>query len=230
MSRENCIAIRPFISSEEECQSLCQKSKTCGYYKYIQGATLQEMVISKTLIFVQTRSPRRRRGERTCLLGDRSRSPDCQVGAGTLSCRPGRSLVASRQSSQSNTYSPLDPLDADTPEFCYLLSSCSKRIIDNHLCTVGQNNLLDVKLFTPSLAACRDHCERTTECRYYYWYPISYSSAPLYCYLFRQCAIKDDEPTVALVMGGRHPGHYFMDSDDFNDIVTRNQVGVILRY
>ena len=55
---------------------------------------------------------------------------------------------------------------------------------------MGQNNLLDVKLFTPSLAACRDHCERTTECRYYYWYPISYSSAPLYCYLFRQCAIK----------------------------------------
>ena len=59
----------------------------------------------------------------------------------------------------------ISPLDADTPEFCYLLSSCSKRIIDNHLCTVGQNNLLDVKLFTPSLAACRDHCERTTECR-----------------------------------------------------------------
>ena len=26
--------------------------------------------------------------------------------------------------------------------------------------------------------------------RYYYWYPISYSSAPLYCYMFRQCAVK----------------------------------------
>ena len=38
MSRENSIAIQPFISSEEECQSLCQKSKTCGYYKYIEGA------------------------------------------------------------------------------------------------------------------------------------------------------------------------------------------------
>ena len=35
---------------------------------------------------------------------------------------------------------------------------------------------------------------------------------------------QDDEPTVALVMGGRHPGHYFMDSDDFNDIVSRNKV------
>ena len=60
--------------------------------------------------------------------------------------------------------------------------------------------------------------------RYYYWYPISYSAAPLYCYLFRQCAPQDDEPTVALVMGGRHPGHYFMDKDDFNDIVTRTEV------
>ena len=37
MSRENSIAIKPFISSEKECQSLCQKSKTCGYYKYIEG-------------------------------------------------------------------------------------------------------------------------------------------------------------------------------------------------
>ena len=37
---------------------------------------------------------------------------------------------------------------------------------------------------------------------------------------------QDDEPTVALVMGGRHPGHYFMDSDDFNDIVSRNKVGL----
>ena len=26
---------------------------------------------------------------------------------------------------------------------------------------------------------------------------------------------------VALVVGGRHPGHYFLDSDDFNDVVTR---------
>ena len=60
--------------------------------------------------------------------------------------------------------------------------------------------------------------------RYYYWYPISYSSAPLYCYLFRQCASLDDEPTVSLIMGGRHPGHYFMDKDDFNDIVTRTEV------
>ena len=37
----------------------------------------------------------------------------------------------------------------------------------------------------------------------------------------RQCAAGDDEPLVALVVGGRHPGHYFLDSGDFTDVVTR---------
>ena len=36
-----------------------------------------------------------------------------------------------------------------------------------------------------------------------------------------QCSNADNEPMVALVVGGRHPGHYFLDSDDFNDVVTR---------
>jgi hypothetical protein len=58
--------------------------------------------------------------------------------------------------------------------------------------------------------------------RYYYWYPIDFSPSPLYCYLFRQCAPGDDEPEVALVVGGRHPGHYYLDSDDFNDVVRRS--------
>ena len=55
--------------------------------------------------------------------------------------------------------------EADTPEFCYLLSSCSKRMIENVLCTIGENNFLDVKLFTPSLAACQQHCEDTMGCK-----------------------------------------------------------------
>ena len=41
------------------------------------------------------------------------------------------------------------------------------------------------------------------------------------------CAAKDDEPEVALVVGGRHPGHYFIDSDDFNDIVTRFNISFL---
>jgi hypothetical protein len=35
-------------------------------------------------------------------------------------------------------------------------------------------------------------------------------------------SVSDDEPEVSLVVGGRHPGHYFIDSDNFNDIVTRS--------
>ena len=56
-------------------------------------------------------------------------------------------------------------IGADTPEFCYQLRSCSRRIIDNALCTIGENNLLDVKLFTPDLGACRNLCESTAGCR-----------------------------------------------------------------
>ena len=39
MSKENCISIRPFVTSEKECLNLCQKSRNCGYYKYIKGET-----------------------------------------------------------------------------------------------------------------------------------------------------------------------------------------------
>ncbi len=28
-------------------------------------------------------------------------------------------------------------------------------------------------------------CEDNAECRFYHWYPIDYSPAPLYCYIFR---------------------------------------------
>ena len=40
MSKENCISIRPFVTSEKECLNLCQKSRNCGYYKYIKGEIL----------------------------------------------------------------------------------------------------------------------------------------------------------------------------------------------
>jgi len=60
-------------------------------------------------------------------------------------------------------------------------------------------------LFSISLR-CEDH----GECRYYYWYPIDYSPAPLYCYLYRSCLGGADEERVGIVVGGRHPGHYFL--------------------
>ena len=53
-----------------------------------------------------------------------------------------------------------------------------------------------------------------------YYFLLTLSIKDFYKFSISQ----DDEPTVALVMGGRHPGHYFMDKDDFNDIVTRTEV------
>ena len=50
--------------------------------------------------------------------------------------------------------------------------------------------------------------------RYYWHYPIEHSDAPLYCYLYKQCAAGDKEPEVAMVVGGRHPGHYFITKVD----------------
>ncbi len=78
-------------------------------------------------------------------------------------------------------------------EFCYVLRSCSKRMVDNLECTLGKNNFLvllyldisdkekgfdfffemcllqDIKMFVPRLEECRRHCLRTEGCRYYYW-------------------------------------------------------------
>ena len=35
LSKENCLGIRPFIAGREECKSMCQNHRQCGYYKYV---------------------------------------------------------------------------------------------------------------------------------------------------------------------------------------------------
>jgi hypothetical protein len=42
------------------------------------------------------------------------------------------------------------------------------------------------RLFVQSEADCSAICQETTDCRFFYWYTIDYSPAPLYCYLFRR--------------------------------------------
>ena len=37
MSKENCLGIRPFVPTMRDCKKMCQKSRKCGYYKYIEG-------------------------------------------------------------------------------------------------------------------------------------------------------------------------------------------------
>ena len=88
-------------------------------------------------------------------------------------------------------------------------------------CPLGKNNFLEVKFFVPTVEMCGNHCRDTPGCRYYWWYPIENSENPLYCYLFQQCATSDNEPEAALIIGGRHPGHYFMTEAEHNDLVMR---------
>ena len=54
----------------------------------------------------------------------------------------------------------------DTSEFCYLLSSCSKRVIDNLECTLGRNNFLDVRFFVANVEDCQAFCRKSPGCRY----------------------------------------------------------------
>jgi hypothetical protein len=49
--------------------------------------------------------------------------------------------------------------DSDRTEFCYILRSCSKRMVDKVRCTLGRNNFLDVKYFVPSVEHCKAHCQ-----------------------------------------------------------------------
>ena len=111
--------------------------------------------------------------------------------------------------------------DETRGQFCYLLKSCAKRMVDNMNCPLGKNNFLEVKFFVPTVEMCGNHCRDTAGCRYYWWYPIENSENPLYCYLFQQCATSDNEPEAALIIGGRHPGHYFMTEAEHNDLVMR---------
>ena len=63
----------------------------------------------------------------------------------------------------------------DSSEFCYLLSSCSKRVIDNIQCTLGRNNFLDVRFFVPNVEECQSFCQETPGCRYTYTSKLIYT-------------------------------------------------------
>lgn len=114
--------------------------------------------------------------------------------------------------------------DSIRGQFCYLLKGCSKRMIDHIDCPLGKNNFLEVKFFVPNLEACAENCRNTEGCRYYWWYPIENSESPLYCYLYQQCAASDKEPEAALLIGGRHPGHYFLTEEEHNDVIMRYEL------
>ena len=151
-----------------------------------------------------------------------------------------------------------DENDAKQPMFCYHLKKCAPRVIRRAECPLERNNYIDHFLFVPTQTECRQKCQDHTECRFWYWYPIDYSPAPLYCYLYRSCEGGAEEQvlyysfltkfssrsfyndnysyynspawnqnyyasnfqTVGLVMGGRHPGFYFLAEGETSDLVS----------
>ena len=135
-------------------------------------------------------------------------------------------------------YFPAD--DDKQPLFCYHLKKCAPRVIRRTECPLERNNYIDHFLFVESQSDCRQKCQDHTECRFWYWYPIDYSPAPLYCYLYRSCEGGADEQvqsrftlyfqpyhanyptfqTVGLVLGGRHPGFYFLSEEESSDLVS----------
>lgn len=100
-----------------------------------------------------------------------------------------RSQQDCMESCQSNEgcgyFKYFDSADDRQPLMCYHLKSCSKRVIRDRECPLEPNNYIDHTLFVRQAATCREKCEDTPDCRFYHWYPIDYSPAPLYCYLFR---------------------------------------------
>ena len=87
MSRENSIAIMPFISSEEERQSLCQKSKTCGYYKYIEGEEILNIFYDIFKLTLQTMKLIQRTARERRMFRQENRSPATR-GSSTTICGP----------------------------------------------------------------------------------------------------------------------------------------------
>ena len=83
--------------------------------------------------------------------------------------------------------------DVNQPLFCYHLRKCAPRVIRRAECPLEKNNYIDHFLFVDTQTECRQKCQDHTECRFWYWYPIDYSPAPMYCYLYRSCEGGADE-------------------------------------
>eukprot|EP00096_Caligus_rogercresseyi_P005548 TRINITY_DN2131_c0_g1_i2.p1 TRINITY_DN2131_c0_g1~~TRINITY_DN2131_c0_g1_i2.p1 ORF type:complete len:555 (+),score=117.14 TRINITY_DN2131_c0_g1_i2:130-1794(+) len=228
----NLIGVEFFVDGDGDCFRLCEGHAECLFYRYFPPLDSKP---SQCYLFS------------TCGRHVESASSDCQISRENtidvvpfvqvesecqIRCQEERDCgyykYATSEGDPDNEggdedSSALEPRSSRS-EFCYLLRSCAKRMVEKSKCVLGKNNFLDVKFFVQSTDACQKHCLEVEGCRYYWWYSIQESEYPMYCFLFRQCADSDTEPEVALILGGRHPGHHFISSKDANDVVSRNEV------
>jgi len=119
-------------------------------------------------------------------------------------------------------YQYFNSSDGSQPLMCYHLTSCVPKLVQKQECPLEKNNYIDHRLFVQSDRDCRQICESSKGCRFYFWYAIDYSPAPLYCYLFRSCHKDGEEPMSAMLIGGRHPGFYLLTGNQTLDILVDN--------
>ena len=223
LEQGNLIDTVLFVENSTDCEDFCSRKNHCLYYYFYEGSV-------DSGDFDANDQPSQ------CFLYDECRRKVIAAGGqcplnreNTVNVRAfvrsGKECERSCSSDHECGYFKyFDSGDSRQPEMCYHLKSCSPRIIKNQQCPLEPNNYIDHFLFTQTNAECQEKCEDTADCRFYYWYPIDYSPAPLYCYLFRSCEGGADEPHVAIVAGGRHPGYYFLDHEESMDLIRSGAV------
>lgn len=213
-----------FVQSSEECEEMCSNSEKCLFFYYYAGSGSNQVDATNqpAQCFLYDQCNRKvMKATNICPL---NRENTVKVQAFVR--REKECEISCSNNDLCGYYKHFPEKDEHQSMMCYHLKSCSPRVIKNQECPLEKNNYIDHTLFTDSTEQCKIKCEDTPGCRFYYWYPIDYSPAPKYCYLFRSCEGGAAEPHVAMVAAGRHPGHYFLGSKEAEsiDIVRHSTV------
>eukprot|EP00095_Tigriopus_kingsejongensis_P005001 snap_masked-scaffold139_size317827-processed-gene-0.5 protein:Tk05001 transcript:snap_masked-scaffold139_size317827-processed-gene-0.5-mRNA-1 annotation:"kelch domain-containing protein" len=213
-----------FVQDSAECEDKCSNHEECLFFYYYPGSGSNQIDATNQPAQCFLYDSCNRKVMKATNICPLNRENTVKVSAFVRKEKDCETSCASNE--LCGYYKHYSESDEKQPLMCYHLRSCSPRVIKNQACPLEKNNYIDHMLFTKTTAQCRTRCEDTPGCRFYYWYPIDYSPAPLYCYLFRSCEGGAAEPHVAIVAAGRHPGHYFLGSQEGEslDVVRHSTV------
>ena len=160
INAENTLEVKPFIKSEEECEMKCQE---VGIYitVFIFSNKIKQFIKCIFIIFLVHLN--------FWILFLQNRKCGYYKYYGKTDADNQNSNIEDDDENEANDNElTRKSTSIDTSEFCYLLSSCSKRVIDNIQCDLGRNNFLDVRFFVPNVEECQAFCRDTPGCRYLY--------------------------------------------------------------
>jgi len=213
----NLLDVDLFVASEAACKLTCEKHEKCFFYFFYTAPT-------------KNRQPPQCFLYETCDRLVEAALEDCPVGRentiGVMAFMEKEEdcIISCSKNEMCSFYKYHDAADEKMPMMCYHLRSCVPKLVKRSECPLEKNNYIDHRLFVQTDPDCRQFCEDTADCRFYYWYPIDYSPSPLYCYLFRSCIKGGEEPLSAVISGGRHPGQYFLTGGESQDFLVNNNV------